>query len=285
MTIKAILPAAGLAERWNRYLGVEKHLAAVSRTDTTPLIVRTLRLLAERGIEQRCVVTDHSEIASAAAPLAEVIHPAGSSCLSETLLSARRAWSDRTLVLLGDVYFSGAALEAIACDRHPLRFFGIDYNSPAHDRGRRPEIFAMAFDRSRHESVQRALEMNSQLAALRQAHRLHWKAVRHRRDLLRQLVLCNHSPRPPKWLRWFGMARRPIWRWYRALKGSRPRHAWMYGKLFGLYLTCGDVDPFAGDDYAQWQGSREYFHTIDDLTRDIDCPEDYRQLLEDIARQ
>ncbi len=283
MSVTAVVPAAGRSERWGNYLGVPKQLATVGRPESTPLIVRTVRLLAEAGIERRVVVAHDPAIADAVSSLAQAEHPQSHRFLSETLLSTGSFWSDRTLVLLGDVFFTRNSIDAMVQAPPGLHFFGIDYNSPPHRRGRRPEIFAMAFDRSVHDEMNRALLLNSRLAALHEDGRLNWQAVRAHDDLRRQLLAGNFCPRPPKLLHALGMPRSLRWSRRRARCGSRPRHAWMYGKLYGLYLATADVDPFAGDRYEHWQPSGEQFHTLDDLTRDIDCPDDYRELMRELT--
>jgi hypothetical protein len=56
-------------------------------------------------------------------------------CTAETVFNTRSLWLERTIILLGDVIFTPAAMEDIlTCDK-PIAFFGRD-----------PELFALSFD-------------------------------------------------------------------------------------------------------------------------------------------
>ena len=62
------------------------------------------------------------------------------------------------------------------------------------------------------------------------------------------------------------------------MRGRRPSQARKYGKLWGLYLTISGIDPFGGPDYKWPENKTGEFIQLDDITRDIDSPDDYHDL-------
>jgi hypothetical protein len=107
--LRAILCCAGEGGRWGNHLGVPKHLVAI---DGTPLIQRTVRQLWSRGIEDILITAFDQRYTVAGAPL----RAPQESILPDTGMGfSAEFWSQtgRTLVLLGDVYFSEAAIDAI----------------------------------------------------------------------------------------------------------------------------------------------------------------------------
>jgi hypothetical protein len=107
--LRAILCCAGEGERWGNYLGVPKHLVAI---DGVPLVRRSVQQLRARGIEDVVITTFDDRYALAGAALAA---PAVSMLPDTGIGFSVGLWSTRgrTLVLLGDVYFSEAAMDAI----------------------------------------------------------------------------------------------------------------------------------------------------------------------------
>jgi len=274
----AIIPAAGTGERWGNHLGTAKHLAPIDSGRST-ILHRNIDMLYGLGVAQAHVITRCPRIAAAVGDRANLIEPACATYLSDTLLASAQVWARRTVVLLGDVYASEALLAAMLGHDRPVRFFGIEPGSPPHRRGRRPEVYGMSFDRSQHERLRRGLAAESTLARQRDRGTGLGRAMRHRHVALRDSLGRHHPPKPPGLLRRFGVGPGSAWRIYRAMALRRPRHVWRIGKLWGLYLRLADVDPFTGPQFNRWQGDPSCFQTIDDLTRDIDDPADYRDLL------
>jgi hypothetical protein len=107
--VRAILCCAGSGERWRNFLGVPKHLIVI---DGATLIARAVAQLRGRGIDDVVITSfdERYEIAGArrCAPTTTILPGTG-------MGFSASFWSDtgRTLVLLGDVYFSEAAVDAI----------------------------------------------------------------------------------------------------------------------------------------------------------------------------
>jgi len=106
---RAILCCAGGGERWRNYLGVPKHLIVI---DGTRLIDRSVRQLRARGVTDVVITAfdPRYEVVGArrCEPVASILPGTGMGFSSGF-------WSERgrTVVLLGDVFFSEAAMDAV----------------------------------------------------------------------------------------------------------------------------------------------------------------------------
>lgn len=134
-----LLLCAGDGTRWGEYLRVPKQLIPFNGE---PLLSRTLRLLGELGYK--------SEIASVSWDSRLHIRgtvsfiPQAYRWTVETLLATRPLWRERTIVLLGDVYFTPRALRRILDYTNPIGFFGRPWPS-AYTGCDHGEIFALSF--------------------------------------------------------------------------------------------------------------------------------------------
>jgi hypothetical protein len=104
----AILCCAGGGERWGNHLGAPKHLAPF---DGVPLIQRSVAQLRARGVEDVLITGFDERYRVAGAP---VCAPSASILPDTGIGFSVGFWSTtgRTLVLLGDVYFSEAGMDA-----------------------------------------------------------------------------------------------------------------------------------------------------------------------------
>jgi GTP:adenosylcobinamide-phosphate guanylyltransferase len=112
---RALILAAGEMTRWNGYLSVPKHLIPIQGE---PLIHRTQRMLAERGVEDIHVVCQ-AERTDYLLPGSHRVEPVWvARDWQQEQESSRHMWSREapTLILYGDVYFTPELLDRITSD-------------------------------------------------------------------------------------------------------------------------------------------------------------------------
>jgi hypothetical protein len=275
-----IIAAAGKATRWNGKVAACKQL--VPLPDGRPLIQRTVDLLREMGIRRIHIATSHPQIIDTLQG-AEWILPTDCRFLSQTLLSSSHCFSKKTIILLGDVFYSREALGSIIHSTRPVQFFGLS-NPPSKGPLRRREIYALSFEEEASTSVIAALKQTSNEADLRECklrlirvlRRLfHGTSAKHLRNA--------YSSLPPKPLRTLGIQPGRFWQFIRVVTGHS-RHTRLYGKLWGLHMELSGTTFF---EYKQ-SGSGEkgplpLFMQIDDLTRDIDYEKDFAELVQTVS--
>ncbi len=120
-TPRVVLLASGCEQRWEAIQ--HKQLVDVHGE---PLILRTMRQVAQRWNTRPVVVTHHPRIIDAVGDQADVLSLDSTErrWTVETALHSRDCWGDPTLILAGDVYWTDAALDA-ACDLNtggPVRY-------------------------------------------------------------------------------------------------------------------------------------------------------------------
>lgn len=122
MTTTCILLCGGSNTRWGGYRGaVRKHLVEV---EGERLLDRTLRQVARHAPGRTVVVLHPEDRGAYAAQVAQPVEffevpvAAAPELEAQKFLSSRALWNaaGRTIVLLGDVWFSAAALAAIFAD-------------------------------------------------------------------------------------------------------------------------------------------------------------------------
>lgn len=135
-----LILCAGDGTRWDEYLDIPKQLASFNGE---AILHRMVRLLRSQGYGDITVVANDERLRL---PEVGFFAPPNYRWTVETLLSTRPLWTDRTLVLLGDVFFTEEAMATITgtgtgvhvCgrpgfNRYTLRPYG--------------EAFALFFDR------------------------------------------------------------------------------------------------------------------------------------------
>jgi hypothetical protein len=131
-----IVAAAGSQAKWGGYLGVRSHFAPVrSRLgveEREPLLGRTLRLLAERGVADVWVTAPEEE----PGPYVRLATAWGARCVAKGVardeyVSTRSLWAPegRTIILYGDVWFTEPALDTVLVHRGEPCFFGRERES------------------------------------------------------------------------------------------------------------------------------------------------------------
>lgn len=276
--ITAIIPAAGQGQRWNRAFGTVKHLVPVEK-NRQPLLIRTVQMLRDRGVRSIYVLTKEPEILKTAAGAAEILQPAADRYLTDTICSARSVWSEKTIVLLGDVYFSSSCMDSILQSEQEFSFWGVGHGSEVCRKNlRHPELFACSFLDSVYSEVQKDLRLNSLLAEIRDKGRMFWRVLLRGWKVFGPFFRQNYSPKPSHWFRERGFRGNDFWRFYRCLQRKQPVYAYQYGKLWGLYRPLCNIDPFGSPDYKWPEDTSGHFVQVEDHTQDIDSPEDYQRL-------
>lgn len=138
----ALVLCAGDAVRMN---GVKKQLLSIGKTT---ILERILDQMYE--FEQRTILVTHDQ--EIALLHDRVYNPENRRTTCETLLSTSHLWDSRTIVLLGDVIYSGEIMGEIVNCHEPLKVFG---NSA--------EIFAVVFDAKIHNTMKLFLHKGSNL--------------------------------------------------------------------------------------------------------------------------
>lgn len=142
----AIILCAGDGRRWGDHLGIPKQL--LSFNDES-LLERMSRFLKANGVYNIACVTNDPRIQQfGVASLA----PMRSACLAETLLSTQSTWNGRTIIILGDIYFTPSALRRICSEKAWLKVFGRPWGSRLVNCNH-GELFALSFNEDAHSIV------------------------------------------------------------------------------------------------------------------------------------
>ena len=289
METTVIITAAGENARWSNHLNTPKHLVPIDPSGQT-LIGRTVEMLKSADVRNIFVVTQHDKIIESVAKDVGIIRLANSKSLADSILSSRKMWTEKTTILLGDVFFSRQCLNTILACKSKVKFFGIDqYDNPTPNKIKRSELYAFSFDSSAQDLIEHRLMQNSTLVRFRDNGGLRFGYLKmplvKNPDCLKLLYHYSYPPKPPRMLIKAGFERSMFWRTARFL-ASKPRRTKIYGKLWGLYFTTAGIDMFEGADYKQKPNDSDnnYFKEIDDMTQDIDTKEDYDILLEKLLQ-
>ena len=148
--MRAIILANGKRERWGDHLGIPKQLIEI---DGEPLLARTIRLLRENGVSNILISGPFPGFGvDSFIPEADIDTINGR-------LGVRRKWSrvGRTVILLGDVFYSEAAMRTIVeydgRDMHLFARFG-----PSALTGKVwAEIFANSFWPEHHAQYEKSM--------------------------------------------------------------------------------------------------------------------------------
>lgn len=284
-----IITAAGNSTRWNNHLNTVKHLAPLGPSGQT-VIGRTIKMLKQFGIRNIYVVTKNNNIINSIPQDVMTISPSNSDSLADSILSSRQKWTDRTIVLLGDVFFSHDCLKSILACKSSVKFFGTDrHGSPEFCKEKRCELYAFSFDSSMQDLIKRCLTINSALAHFRDNSSLRFSYLKipmlKISGCCKFLCHCSYPPKPPGFLIKVGLKRSIFWQVARFLI-SKPRRTKVYGKLWGLYFSVADIGQFDSEDYQRLPNDNDnkFFHEINDITQDLDTKEDYCLLMEKLLK-
>ena len=270
-----IITAAGEGIRWNNEISELKQLAII---EGKPVIQRTIDQLHNYGYNNVYVAT-RSDVLANAISNAQIIEPQKTNSLSDTILSCAEYFSDRTVIILGDVYLSDSALQNILDFKGEIQFFGLDRSSiPVIKENRSPEIFALCYTKKSEKKMRKLLDENSTFAQIRdypfRQNRLYlWL----RKKKLSENLKKAYGPIPPDYFVRKGYKPNPLWKLMRIVF-HKPNYAKFYGKLWGLYIRVAEIDAFSGEGASWPVTSNNYFIEINDITDDIDDEADFFRL-------
>lgn len=147
MTFNPIVLADGKQERWPAG-APPKELLLVDRE---PILLRTIRLF-EQALQTFVYVYTRKPAVIEAVSRFRCFDYGEADTQLEAMARARPLWRDRQICLLGDVYYSEAAVEAIAACRRPVAFYGRRLQSELTGK---PwgELVAMAWNREHDEDM------------------------------------------------------------------------------------------------------------------------------------
>jgi MobA-like NTP transferase domain len=142
----AVILCAGTGDRWNNYLGIPKQLIEIGGET---LLDRTVRLLKREGVSEIYVITHNQLLIREGI---KIFSPDEYKWTVESFLSTRTLWKDKTLVLLGDVFYTNKAMHRIVTSPNSIGVFGRPGASKCTFKTT-GEIFALSFDSSSIDSV------------------------------------------------------------------------------------------------------------------------------------
>ena len=136
--------AGGESTRWKNYMGVRKHELVV---DGEPLLARMIRLVRERGVRDICLVGPYDYGV-------QNFLPKRHRSLLDGRLSVQPIWNKhgRTVVLMGDVYYTEEAMDAIVAGNGAEPCMFARFTGSAITGKTYGEIFADSFLPSHHRS-------------------------------------------------------------------------------------------------------------------------------------
>lgn len=147
-----LIMCGGNGQRWANYMGILKQ--QISFGGET-LLERTVRLLQERDVADITVVLGKNSML--AWDKTRIMEVRSSGWITEGLEETQRKWRGRTIILLGDVFYTEPAIDRILSSNISPVFFG---RSGASLRTGKPyrELFGMGFDVSSADQILKALE-------------------------------------------------------------------------------------------------------------------------------
>lgn len=134
-----LILAAGDSDRWKGR--IPKQLIQIRNE---PLISGTIRQIRHK---RHYIITHNQEIIGALNG-SEHFEPKQQRWITETLLSTKSLWGERTLVLLGDVIYSDEAIDLMLNCTKPLSVFGCKW-----------EIFGLSFSGQNINEVRTSLSV------------------------------------------------------------------------------------------------------------------------------
>lgn len=145
----AIILNAGLGKKWGNYLGIPKQLIKIG---SETILERTVRMARQMGIDDITSVTHNENLVIRGCRYYE---PKSNRWTVETLLSSSELWTEWTLVLLGDVFFTPTAIQSICMSKKDIQFLGRSSMNKYNGR-KLGEIFALKFNIIKRKVIQEA---------------------------------------------------------------------------------------------------------------------------------
>jgi len=152
---KIIILCAGEGTRWGNHMDLPKQLIAINGES---LLHRMIRLFGSHGYHDVSIVSNDERMNL---PECGFFRPPQCRWIAETFLSTRPLWADKTIVLLGDVFFTENAVEKIASFKEGVHVYGRPGRS-LYTGCCYGEIFAVVFDQSQRDNVIKHAEIACQ---------------------------------------------------------------------------------------------------------------------------
>jgi MobA-like NTP transferase domain len=140
---------AGDGTRWGNHLGVSKHDVVFGGTS---LLLRTIVQLNQRDIEPTVIVARDAEVPMGV----KVTRIESTTCLVDSISQTEDSWRSVNVFLLGDVFYSEAAIDRILACQGPLAFFARPWSNLLVRCGH-GEVFAFVFRASCASFVRRTI--------------------------------------------------------------------------------------------------------------------------------
>ena len=135
---KIIILCAGESIRWKNYLNIPKQLAVVNGES---LIQRMVRLLNQRGYYDIDIVSHNEQLKMDSCGF---FKPSKKRWIVETLFASQPLWKEKTIVLLGDVFFTQHAINTIINIKHGIHIYARS-GASKYTQSHWGEIFALSF--------------------------------------------------------------------------------------------------------------------------------------------
>jgi len=149
---KILILCAGDGTRWDNYLGVPKQLIPINGE---PLLNRTLRLLCDHGYNDIAIIAHDNRLNLKGV---EFFKPPQFRWTIETLLSTQPLWAEKTIVLLGDVFYTNQALATILSSNQGVHVYG-RHGQNLFTYTPHGELFAISFEENDHYKMKKHLNI------------------------------------------------------------------------------------------------------------------------------
>lgn len=146
MSIVALIMCAGSSERWKNYQGVPKQLLQFGGET---LLNRTVRLLRSQGVGDPIVVAVSPKLR---VPGVRSFTPARNTFIVDSVASTSALWAARTIILLGDVFYTTTAIRRFVNTTDAFKVFGRPWPS-MYSGCTHGELFGLSFASAFHDTL------------------------------------------------------------------------------------------------------------------------------------
>lgn len=162
---RVLIAAGGDQTRWNNYLGVPKWMLPI---EGECLCQRILRQFRERHINDIAIIGTHPLLRKLSVPMYAPENTFQSDI--NKVSSGQRFWSNDTIIVFGDVWFSDLAMDVLVRRSSPDRVLMFCRFGFSTTTGGDREVFALRFSKE----TQRALLDGCARASIRNQHCAWW---------------------------------------------------------------------------------------------------------------
>lgn len=153
---KIIILCGGFSNRWNNFLGTEKHFVKINGTT---LLENTINILSRYNVSINIVVRE--DIENLYSYLGQKLYSISKDCsLLEyyKIKSTYELWNNngKTVILMGDVWFTKQALKKIIGSHSTKLLFWGRQRKNYHTKCNHGELFAISFSPNSHDLIKSA---------------------------------------------------------------------------------------------------------------------------------